>query len=40
MGRGAPLVEALGLTRVYRRGPRQVRAVDRVSLALRPGSFG
>ena len=33
------IVEAAGLTRVYRAGPAEVRAVDGIDLQVRPGEF-
>jgi ABC-type lipoprotein export system ATPase subunit len=35
----ALILEALGLTKVYRRGTAEVRAVDGIDLAVRPGEF-
>lgn len=34
-----PIIETRGLTRVYRRGSTEVRAVDGVSLTIMPGEF-
>ncbi len=35
----APAIEILGLTRVYRRGQQQVRALDGVDLVIKEGQF-
>ncbi|MFC1475650.1 ABC transporter ATP-binding protein [Candidatus Zixiibacteriota bacterium] len=36
---GQPLIKAAGLCRYYRRGPQEVRAVDRVDLCIARGEF-
>lgn len=39
MTESATMLEARGLTRVYRRGSEEIRAVDEVSLSIRRGEF-
>ncbi|MCP4710368.1 MAG: ATP-binding cassette domain-containing protein, partial [Planctomycetes bacterium] len=35
----SPLIRATGLSRIYRRGPQEIRAVDDIHLSIRRGEY-